>query len=139
MGTERGKVHHTFAEKLDLLFGSVRREDGERHTVREVAKGCGMSKTHLYNLLSGDREPSHATVKALAEFFDVPLDYFADNERGRELTSQYALLAKFGEGKLRALARGAEQLSVESMNNVLAFIEFEASRQKKTADDHSPE
>ncbi|MEV0705790.1 helix-turn-helix transcriptional regulator [Saccharopolyspora sp. NPDC050389] len=139
MEAERGEGQDTFAEKLDLLFDSVRREDGGRYSVREVAKACGMSKTHLYNLRSGDREPSHATVKTLAEFFDVPLDFFADSERGRELKSQYALLAKFGEGKLRALARGAEQLSAESMNNVLAFIEFEASRQKKTSHEHSSE
>ncbi|MGW5789218.1 helix-turn-helix domain-containing protein [Saccharopolyspora sp. NPDC003752] len=122
---ESGK---TFGEQLELLFDAVRREDGSVYSKREVAAAVGLSKTHLYNLINGEREPSHATVKALAEFFGVQLDYFSDTERGRELAQQYSLLAKFGEGKLRALARGAEKLSPEQLTSVIEYIEFQASR-----------
>ncbi|GDY31728.1 helix-turn-helix domain-containing protein [Gandjariella thermophila] len=130
----------TFATQLRRLFDGVRREDGTRYSPREVAeqvtqRGHKLSKSYLYALLNGESEPSHAVVKALAEFFGVPLDYFSDSERGRELNRQFEILASLGEKNVRKIAYRASQLSPSQIRSVLAYIDFEASRQDTPGDD----
>lgn len=127
-------AEETFAAKLGRLFDSVRREDGQPYTPREVAeeltrRGHKVSKSYLYALLKGERDaPGHALVEALAEFFEVPVEYFSHTERGRELNQQYEIVAALGEANVRTIAARASQLSPESLKNVLEFIEFEAQR-----------
>lgn len=131
-----------FATKLRRLFDSIRREDGTKYTPREVAaelteRGHRVSKSYIYALLKAESEPSHALVQALADFFDVSLDYFSNSERGRWLNEQYAVLEALGESEVRELALRASQLSPESLRSVLAFIDFEVARNR--SDDHSSE
>lgn len=123
----------TFATKLQRLLQAVRRDDGSPYTPREVAeevtsRGHNLSKGYAYDLLKGKSEPSHALVQALASFFAVPLEYFADTERGQELGAQYEILAELGEGNVRELAQRARGLSPEALRSVLDFIDFQSSR-----------
>lgn len=130
---EHSDVPATFADRLRRLFASVTRQDGSRFTPREVAAGLTdqghkVSKSYLYALLAGESEPSHALVQALATFFGVPLEYFADSDRGVELNRQYELLAALGEANVRHIAARARLLSPEQLRSVLAYLDFEASR-----------
>ena len=126
----------TFATKLHRLFQAVRRDDGSPYTPREVAEevtshGHSLSKGYVYDLLKGKSEPSHALVQALAAFFAVPLEYFADTERGHELGSQYEILAELGERNVRELAQRARGLSPQALRSVLDFIDFQTSREQQ--------
>ena len=78
-------IDMSFAAQLQRLFDSYRREDGKRYTAKEVADEISyrgrvqVSKSYLYELLKGQKtSPSLTLVQALAEFFEVNLDYFAD-------------------------------------------------------------
>lgn len=123
----------TFATQLQRLFEGVKRDDGSKYTPREVAeavthRGHNLSKGYIYDLLKGKSEPSHSLVQALADFFQVPLDYFSNTERGRELNHQYEILAQLGESNVRHIAHRASQLSPDKLQSVLAYLDFEASR-----------
>ncbi|WP_406689329.1 helix-turn-helix transcriptional regulator [Saccharopolyspora sp. ID03-671] len=134
--------HEAFAIKLNRLFKSVRSETGEAYTPRAVSealtqRGRKISPSYLYQLLKGESEPGYAVVEALAEFFDVPLDYFANSARGRELNTQYEVLAKLGDNNVRELAFRAQNLTPEGLRNVLRYMEFEEHRTKD--DEHTSE
>jgi transcriptional regulator with XRE-family HTH domain len=123
----------TFATALRRLFDAVRRPDGMPYLPREVAdemtrRGHRISRSYLYTLLKGESEPSHGLVQALADFFEVPLEYFSNSERGRELHRQYEILAALGEKNIQRIAYRASQLSPEQLRNVLDYIDFQASR-----------
>lgn len=137
--TGPGDLKETFATALRRLFDAVRQPDGTPYTPREVAeemtrRGHRISRSYLYTLLKGESEPSHGLVQALADFFEVPLEYFSNSERGRELHRQYEILAALGEKNVRQIAYRASQLSPEKLRNVLDYIEFQASR---TGEDES--
>ncbi|WP_234996009.1 helix-turn-helix domain-containing protein [Streptoalloteichus hindustanus] len=130
----------TFATQLRRLFDTVSRADGTRFTPREVAeevtqRGHKVSRGYLYDLLRGKSEPSHALVRALADFFQVPLDYFSDSERGRELNQQYELLAALGDNAVRKIAHRARGLSRGQLSRVIAYIDFEKQRGDAVDDD----
>ncbi|HWE89437.1 MAG TPA: helix-turn-helix transcriptional regulator, partial [Pseudonocardiaceae bacterium] len=123
----------TFATRLRRLFDAVRQPDGTPYTPREVAeemtrRGHGVSRSYLYTLLKGESEPSHGLVQALADFFEVPLEYFSNSDRSLELNRQYEILAALGEQNVRKIAYRASRLSPEKLRNVLDYIEFQASR-----------
>lgn len=126
--SERSAADEPFATKLRRLFASVKREDGREHAKPEVAEAIGVSRGYIYDLLNGKSEPSHALVVKLARFFEVDLEYFADSEKGRALNRQYETLACLGENNVRQIAQRAAGLSEEQLRNVLAFIDFQASR-----------
>ncbi|GAB3680850.1 helix-turn-helix domain-containing protein [Saccharopolyspora tripterygii] len=122
---ERGE---DFAVKLSRLFESVKREDGSNYKKPEVAEAVGVSRGYLYDLINGKNKPSHEVVVALAEFFQVPIEYFSNTERGRELNRQYELLARLGEQNVRQLATRASELSPDKLRSVMEFIDFQAGR-----------
>lgn len=115
-----------FADKLRLLFNSVRRPDGKPYGKAEVADATGVSRSYVYLLLAGQCEPGYSLVVKLARFFEVDLEYFADSPRALELTRQYELLAKLGEQQVHRLATRASELSPERLRTVLEFMDFQA-------------
>jgi hypothetical protein len=73
------------AAKLSRLFDTVRGPGGRRYTSSEVVDAINaagqakMSPSYLSELLSGKKDnPSIWTVKALADFFGQPIDYFTE-------------------------------------------------------------
>jgi len=129
----------SFAARLRRLFDSVFKSSGERYTPAEVAAEISergkvnVSKTYLYELLNGNKtSPSWQLVQALADFFEVKLEYFSDTERGRELNQQYETLAKLGESGVQRIAARASQLSPDALENVMQFIEFQAARDQQS-------
>jgi transcriptional regulator with XRE-family HTH domain len=78
----------SFAAKLSRLFEECRTADGRRWTNSEVVDAINadgqtkISASYLSELLSGKKDsPSIWVVKALADFFDQPVDYFVDADR----------------------------------------------------------
>ena len=52
---------------------TIRKNKG--YTQRQVANGCGVTERNYQYYESGEREPSMSTLIALADYFDVSLDY----------------------------------------------------------------
>ncbi len=59
----------TFSEKLKTI-----RED-KGYTQQELAEALHLSATALSHYETGSREPSIETIKQIAEFLDVSIDY----------------------------------------------------------------
>ncbi|MGI8313379.1 helix-turn-helix domain-containing protein [Saccharopolyspora hattusasensis] len=102
----------TFAAKLERLFEVVRRPDGGRYSVPEVAAAIDVSKQHLYDLLSGKRQrPAWELVTKLAEHFGVSVVYFGDGVDAERYSQQLDLLSSLSDAGVRDIALRSGQLS----------------------------
>ncbi|GAA4614728.1 helix-turn-helix domain-containing protein [Saccharopolyspora hordei] len=83
-------------------------ETGKPYEVKAIAATTGISVSQLYKILSGESpNPGWQHLKALAGFFGVPLDTFADTEHGEKVRSQLATLVEL---------RGLKEDGVESVS-----------------------
>ena len=73
VGPEEGA--HMFPERLKAL------REGENLDRKTLAELCGLSKNVVSRYENGEREPSSQSLVALADFFDVSVDYLLGREK----------------------------------------------------------
>ncbi|MCE7009790.1 XRE family transcriptional regulator [Kibdelosporangium philippinense] len=133
----------TLAAKIDKLFQIVRRPDGEQYTNEEVAAACreatgeSFSATYLWQLRTGRRDnPTKRHMEALAEFFDVPVAYFFDDDQGKQIHAELELLGALRNAEVRNVALRAVNLSEDGLGTINDMIDAIAKREaKRRADD----
>ena len=73
----------TLAEKLENLFEEKRKPDGSKYTQTEVVEGTDgvLTRVYLWKLRTGRAtNPGFHIIKAIADFFDVDVNYFSESE-----------------------------------------------------------
>lgn len=97
---------NTFADKLNRLFEEKTKTDGTPYSKKEViASSPILTRVTLWRLQAGKvSKPSYEVVKALADFFGVPPNYFFENAQGNPAENNpqeelQVLLRSFGLGK----------------------------------------
>ncbi|SMD23844.1 transcriptional regulator [Kibdelosporangium aridum] len=126
----------TLAAKIDRLFQIVRRPDGEQYTNEEVATACreatgeSFSATYLWQLRTGRRDnPTKRHLEALAEFFDVPVAYFFDDDQGKQIHAELELLGALRNAEVRNVALRAVNLSEDGLGTINDMIDVIARRE----------
>ncbi|RSM58709.1 XRE family transcriptional regulator [Kibdelosporangium aridum] len=126
----------TLAAKIDKLFQIVRRPDGEQYTNEEVATACreatgeSFSATYLWQLRTGRRDnPTKRHLEALAEFFDVPVAYFFDDDQGKQIHAELELLGALRNAEVRNVALRAVNLSQDGLGTINDMIDVIAKRE----------
>ncbi|MFC0112716.1 helix-turn-helix domain-containing protein [Kibdelosporangium aridum] len=126
----------TLAAKIDRLFQIVRRPDGEQYTNEEVATACreatgeSFSATYLWQLRTGRRDnPTKRHLEALAEFFDVPVAYFFDDDQGKQIHAELELLGALRNAEVRNVALRAVNLSEDGLGTINDMIDVIAKRE----------
>jgi transcriptional regulator with XRE-family HTH domain len=67
----------TFADKLNQLFESRTKENGQPYTHEEASRVTGITTGAISKLRRGQiHNPSHKVIAAFAKFFDVSPNYF---------------------------------------------------------------
>jgi transcriptional regulator with XRE-family HTH domain len=126
----------TLADKLNYLFQTFHPGQKEPYSARyvataitEAAAARGDSSyeiTHSYISLlrSGDRDnPTIKHLKAIAEFFAVPVSYFlADDDAAGRIEDQVELLAAMADAGVREVAFRAAGLSAQSLGTITEVI-----------------
>lgn len=127
----------TLADKIDGLFHVVRRPNREQYSHEEVAKACreasgeSFSATYLWQLRTGRRDnPTKRHLEVLAEFFQVPVTYFFDDERGAAVAADLELLGALRDAGVRSLALRAVTLSPEAVSTISDIIDVMARREQ---------
>ena len=72
-----------FAEKLNMLFEMKRKSDGSKYSQEDVIQGTNgvLTRAYLWKLRTGRaKNPGFNIVQALADFFDVNINYFRTDE-----------------------------------------------------------
>ncbi len=124
------------ARKIDRLFDVIRRESGEQHSHEEVARACrefsgeSFSATYLWQLRTGRRDnPTKRHLEALAEFFQVPVAYFFDEQIGAEVDSELKFLGALRNAGVQHLALRALELSPAGLTTITDMLEVIAKRE----------
>ncbi|MFV2012376.1 MULTISPECIES: helix-turn-helix domain-containing protein [unclassified Micromonospora] len=100
----------SLADKLNLLFETVRPARRAPYTSREVAdairdRGGSISDVYIWQLRTGRRtNPTKEHLEALADFFDVDPAYFFDRRRSSEIERDLHSLQAMRNLKVRAVA-----------------------------------
>ncbi len=110
------------SEQVKILFSSVRHEDGSAFTLQEVSTATGVSLGTIAQIRSGQNpNPQLNTLRALCQFFHVPLRYFET----KSTDECYALLAQPSlpkEPALNEIAFRASGLPPEAQQDILSLI-----------------
>src|SRR5258708_7491318 len=93
--SESSTTSPTLADKINKLFGQVRKPNGKPYSSAEVADWCqkrtgeSFSRAYMSYLRKGQRtNPTQQHLAALAAFFDVSPAYFFDDQRSTHITAQ---------------------------------------------------
>ncbi|RZS40736.1 transcriptional regulator with XRE-family HTH domain [Herbihabitans rhizosphaerae] len=127
----------SLADKLDHLFRTTARPDGEEYSYEQVAAaitatGVTISQSYVWALRKAKKDnPTFRHLQALAGFFGVPVSYFFDDEVTDRVDEQLAELqaererlkriAGSSEAQLMALRAG--ELSPDGRRQVMELLE----------------
>lgn len=119
------------AERLDLLFRTVPRDDGgsQLHTSASIVEALqqlniSVTPNHIRALRNGRRRnPSFRLLAGLAEVFRVPLDYFVDDSVADEIQDSLQALVAMRDAGVQQFMMRAHGVSTESMGPVLALLD----------------
>ncbi|WP_329454402.1 helix-turn-helix domain-containing protein [Streptomyces sp. NBC_01497] len=127
----------TLSDRIDALFRIVRRPSREQYSHEEVARACReatgetFSATYLWQLRTGRRDnPTKRHLEALAQFFDVPVAYFFDDEQGAGIARELELLGALRDASVRSVALRAVNLSPEGVGTISDMIDVIARREQ---------
>lgn len=125
-----------FAKKLNTLFEKKTKLDGSKYTQEEVIQGTKglLTRAYLWKLRTGRaKNPGFNIVQALANFFEVDINYFqATEDKEQELLEQAKKNKLISEVALRA-----SMYSEETVLAILTMMEY--IEQHRTETDESKE
>jgi transcriptional regulator with XRE-family HTH domain len=123
-----------FAKKLNTLFEVKTKLDGSKYTQEEVIQGTHgvLTRAYLWKLRTGRaKNPGFNIVQALADFFEVDINYFrvAEDEE-KELLEKARRNKLVSEIALRASMFSEE--TVLALLNMMEYIEKNRSEKGKS-------
>jgi transcriptional regulator with XRE-family HTH domain len=134
---ETSGAESSLAGKIDTLFQVVRRPNRDQFSHEEVAKACReatgetFSATYLWQLRTGRRDnPTKRHLEALAQFFQVPVAYFFDDDQGAAIAKELELLGALRDAGVRSVALRAVNLSPEGIDTISDMIDVLARRER---------
>jgi len=120
-----------FAKKLNTLFETKTKLDGSKYTQEEVIQGTNgvLTRAYLWKLRTGRaKNPGFNIVQALADFFDVDINYFRVSE-----DEEKALLEKAQRSRLVSeVALRASMYSEETVLAIIKMMEYIEQHRKDT-------
>lgn len=127
----------SLAEKIGTLFHVVRRPNRDQFSHEEVARACReatgetFSATYLWQLRTGRRDnPTKRHLEALAQFFQVPVAYFFDDDQSSAIARELELLGALRDAGVRSVALRAVNLSPEGIGTISDMIDVLARRER---------
>ncbi len=117
----------TLAEKIDHLFKQFTRPDGREYTYQDVELGTGkaITDTYVWKLRSGQAtNPSYRVLKALSDFFEVPVSYFFGEEVAPDYLQQMQLASQLHKAGVANIALRASGLDERGRQAILDMIEY---------------
>ena len=117
------------AGKLDRLFRTHLRSDGNQYSYEDVEKGTGGAVTgpYVWKLRTGKAQnPGYRVLAALSKFFDVPVTYFFAEEpvSEHEYEEDMALARSLRKAGVKQIALRVSDLDEEAREDILSMIEY---------------
>lgn len=119
-------MSETFAEKLDRLFKTITKPDGEEYSPEEIqaATDKAITSSYIYRLRAGkSTNPTIDKVKALADFFGIDPAYFLSDKKSEPTPDPERLV--------ESMALRARNIDLKTVEDMLLMIQ--ALREKEDA------
>ena len=101
---------------MQYLLVTNRKPDNTAYSIDEIARGTGVSRSYLRNMLAGRQDnPSRKVIAALAGFFDVSPVYFFE-------PTSAPLARDAPASEIEVALRSAEQLGPDGRRILLDMI-----------------
>ena len=116
----------TLAERIERLFKTFRRKDGKEYSYKDVEAGTGKAVTapYVWKLRTGEAQnPSLRILRALSEFFGVPMTYFIQDTSEEELAN-LKLAAELRDTGVARIALRASEVDEDGRRAILEMIEY---------------
>ena len=113
----------TFADKLRYLIENVHPKDRGPFTMNEIVDGVrrnggSITQGYISMLLNGTRpNPGLKVVTDLAEFFRVPLQYFADEDAFEDAVRYITWVQSLRAGDVASAARAYNPYDADEPKN----------------------
>ncbi len=130
----------TLAERVDRLFQEFRRPDGREYSYLDVERGTQPTVTgaYVWKLRTGRAtNPGYRVLKALSDFFQVPVTYFFQDELADSEMAALKLAARLQRESVAQLALRASELDEQALEMLLTLVEY--LRQAQGLDSHLEE
>lgn len=124
------------AERLDLLFKTVTKSDGQEYSYREIEEltGDAISSTAIWKLRAGKTQnPRRSTLEALSRAFQVPVSFFLDESVSSEDIPGYRRQYRDQE-LLEQIALRSQHLDEEGKQAILDMIDYVVKAQQGGGD-----
>lgn len=124
-------MYQTFAQKLDRLFKTVTKPNGEEYSLEEiqVATNKAITTSYIYRLRTGkSTNPTMDKVKALADFFGVDPAYFFSEEEADPVPDPNRVAAN--------IAFRAQAMDLKAVEDMLLMIK--SLREKEGTGTNTP-
>jgi len=112
-----------FADKLNMLFEKKTKRDGSKYTQEEVIRGTKgvLTRAYLWKLRTGRaKNPGFNIVQALADFFEVDINYFRTDASQPEEIIEKSLR----DDLLEELVLRASTYSDETIKVIISMMEY---------------
>lgn len=117
------------AEEFGTNLKSLRKQMGI--TQQEIAKTINTSRSCISNYESGNRQPDNETIKLLADYFDVSVDYLFGRSEVKTLIKSNSLMKDIQKFFSRINSFNTLDISNTSAYIKCAVVEFYAYLLKK--------
>ncbi|MGW3274921.1 helix-turn-helix domain-containing protein [Streptomyces kronopolitis] len=130
------------AQKLDRLLSMVTPAGASPPSYSEIARAIDhaagsrvISSSYIWKLHRGEAtNPRLSHLMALADYFNVPTEYFLNDAAASRIDEQLKLLEALKVGTVNALALRAHTLSPESLRMVNSMIDRLSSLEHPKSD-----
>lgn len=124
----------SLAETITRLFETIKRPDGRKYTVEEVADWCSswliergqggtFSKQYLSQLRTGVKlNPTKSHLEALAAAFDVDPAIFLDSERSQKILDDLDLVLALKEADVQQIALRTVSLNPANRKQLIEIL-----------------
>jgi transcriptional regulator with XRE-family HTH domain len=112
-----------FTEKLNMLFEMKRKSDGSKYSQEDVIQGTNgvLTRAYLWKLRTGRaKNPGFTIVQALADFFDVNINYFRTDESQPEVIVEKSLRDKL----LEEMSLRASMHSDDTIKAIISMMDY---------------
>ena len=112
-----------FTDKLNMLFEKKTKSDGSKYSQEEVITGTHgvLTRAYLWKLRTGRaKNPGFTIVQALADFFEVDINYFRTDESQPEVIVDKSLRDEL----LEEMSLRASMFSEETIKTMIGMMEY---------------
>lgn len=112
-----------FAEKLNMLFEMKRKNDGFKYSQEDVIQGTNgvLTRAYLWKLRTGRaKNPGFNIVQALADFFDVNINYFRTDESQPEVIVEKSVRDEL----LEQMSLRASMHSDDTIKAIISMMDY---------------